>query len=424
MTIKSTFLWTSVHTAIKIVSGIIMNKIIAIYLGPAGLALIGQFQNFSQIVINIASGSFHTGITKYTAEYHASEVKRQKLWSNAFLISFLLSLVSFITILLFNDFFTKKIFFNAHYHIVLIIFAFSIPFYVLNLLYISIVNGFQNIKLYTKINILMSLATLMVTVSLTWLYKMEGALYSLIISQLLIFIITFYYIQKEYPFHFFRFKELLHDKDVKIIKKLLAYGSVSFASGVFMSLMLLAVRYIIVDNFSLDYAGYWEALWKISTYFLMISMLPMSIYYIPKFSSMHDHSSIKILLLEAYKIFIPLQLLAGILIYIFRDQFILLLFSKDFLFISSVLIFMLLGDIFRISGYIIGNLFYAKALMKRFLLLDLLYNSLLTGLVYIFIQHYGFSGVGYAYLVANLFVLNYFVYFYSTISHEKEFNIL
>lgn len=424
MTIKSTFLWTSVHTAIKIVSGIIMNKIIAVYLGPSGLALIGQFQNFSQIVINIASGSFHTGITKYTAEHHASEAKRHTLWNNAFLISFALSMITFLAVLLFNDFFTKKIFFNAHYHTVLIIFAFSIPFYVLNLLYISIINGFQNIRLYTKINILMSLATLVLTVSLTWLYRMEGALYSLIISQVLIFIITFYYLQKEYPFRFFRFKELLRDKDTQIMKQLLAYGSVSFASGVFMSLMLLAVRYIIVDNFSLDYAGYWEALWKISTYFLMISMLPMSIYYIPKFSAVHDTSAIKTLLLEAYKVFIPLQILAGILIYVFREEFILLLFSKDFLFISSILIFMLLGDVFRISGYILGNLFYAKALMKRFLLLDLLYNSLLTGLVYVFIQHYGFTGVGYAYLVANLFVLAYFAYFYSKISHEKEFNIL
>ena len=57
MTLIKTSILSAIATIIKIISGFIVTKVIAVYIGPSGLALIGQLQNFINLVM-LASGNF------------------------------------------------------------------------------------------------------------------------------------------------------------------------------------------------------------------------------------------------------------------------------------------------------------------------------------------------------------------------------
>ncbi|MFO5718687.1 O-antigen translocase, partial [Klebsiella pneumoniae] len=57
-----------------------LNKVLAVLVGPAGYALIGQFQNLLTVVITFATGAVNTGVTKATAEYHDDPERRRRLW--------------------------------------------------------------------------------------------------------------------------------------------------------------------------------------------------------------------------------------------------------------------------------------------------------------------------------------------------------
>jgi O-antigen/teichoic acid export membrane protein len=426
VTIKSTFIWTSVHTVIKILAGIVINKIIAVYLGPAGLAIIGQFQNFSQLVINIATGSIHTGIVKYTAENKSSKENLFKIWNNALYISLALSFLTIITVILLNGYLSTKVFFSNKYSELILVFASTLIFNVMNMYLLAILNGLQNIKLFTAINILISIVTLIIVSFLTIEYQLTGALYALIITQSLVFFISFLLVYKKYKFDFFVIKSL-KNFDYLIVKKLLSFGMVSFVSGVTMSLMLLSVRYIIEADMSLEYAGYWEALWKISTYFTMLTMLPASIYYLPKYAELKAVSDIKEKFLESLKFFAPLQILFGAILFIFKLFIIKLLFTEDFILISPVLIFMIIGDIIRVISYLIVNIMYSKGFMLKLIILDISYNFLLTVLIYFLFKEYSLLGLGYSYLIANVFVLLYVLKFYIKLDHfieNKELNFV
>ena len=48
-------------TAIKMLSGFVINKTAA-YIGPSGIALIGQLQNVVQLVLTLGQGAIH-GVT-------------------------------------------------------------------------------------------------------------------------------------------------------------------------------------------------------------------------------------------------------------------------------------------------------------------------------------------------------------------------
>ena len=91
MRFRDTFFLTSLQTAVKVISGIVLNKVLAIYVGPAGLAIVGQFNNFIGVVIGVASGSTQTGIVKKIAESDSGD-SRKKIYSNALLIIIALSI--------------------------------------------------------------------------------------------------------------------------------------------------------------------------------------------------------------------------------------------------------------------------------------------------------------------------------------------
>lgn len=90
----------------------VLNKILAVYLGPTGYAAIGQFQNFIQMVTTFAGSAINTAVVKYTAEYHEDETKQRAVWKTAGSIVFLFSLLFAIFILIFQKQLALYIYFN------------------------------------------------------------------------------------------------------------------------------------------------------------------------------------------------------------------------------------------------------------------------------------------------------------------------
>ena len=52
----------------KIIIGFITSKIIAVYVGPSGMALVGNFRNFTNSVESIVTLGFQNGIVKYVSD--------------------------------------------------------------------------------------------------------------------------------------------------------------------------------------------------------------------------------------------------------------------------------------------------------------------------------------------------------------------
>ena len=93
MNLLNTSLLNGVAVLIKTATLFLLNKILAVYVGPAGYAAIGQFQNFIQMVTAFSGSAINTAIIKYTAEYHEDETKQRAIWKTAGSIVFLFSLI-------------------------------------------------------------------------------------------------------------------------------------------------------------------------------------------------------------------------------------------------------------------------------------------------------------------------------------------
>ena len=63
MNLSQTSFLSLFATAIKMLSGFVINKTAAVYIGPSGIALIGQLQNVVQLVLTLGQGAINSGVT-------------------------------------------------------------------------------------------------------------------------------------------------------------------------------------------------------------------------------------------------------------------------------------------------------------------------------------------------------------------------
>jgi PST family polysaccharide transporter len=161
----------------------------------------------------------------------------------------------------------------------------------------------------------------------------------------------------------------------------------------------LFVRFYINNKLGYDYAGSWECMWSLSAIYALFITSTFQFYLLPTFSSIAD----KYLKKEIFKVWsysIPAIIIATGTVYLLKDIIIRIIFSDEFLLINSIILFHLLGDIFKINTWVLGNVLISKAKTKAFIGFQIGWAIVFSTLVIIFVNNYGFVGVSYAYFGA------------------------
>ncbi|XVH58586.1 O-antigen translocase [Providencia hangzhouensis] len=406
MTLIKTSLLSLIATFFKMLSGLVINKAVSIYIGPAGLAVIGQFQNFSQFVLIAAQGAINSGVVKYTAEYGKESPQLSKLFSTALRISLISSIIVGCILILLSSFLSSKILNNLDYTFIFIIFGFTIILFVLNGLLLSIINGLKEIRSYIKINIIQSLYSLVFTSLLIYFWGLKGALVALATNQSVIFFITLFMLRKHTTIVC---KNFCRKFDKSTSKKLFAYSAMAITSAIMIPASQFIIRNYIATTQGLDQAGYWQGVWYISNTYLMVVTTALSTYYLPRLSEITHKQELKKEIFQGFKLLLPIVIIFGLIIYILRDLIISILFSDSFTPMKPLFTWQIIGDIFKIASWLLAYIMLAKAMTKTFIITEIFFSTTLVVLSYIFIKYEGVIGATYAYC------LNYILYFISFI---------
>ena len=191
----------SLSVVLKIGIGLITSKLLAVFVGPSGMALVGNFRNFSTSLESISTLGFQSGVVKYVAENKDNKKQLQKIISTTF-ISLLIISVFFSGFLYFlAEYWNSKIFgINFDYPIVFKAMALALPWFAVSVFLLSLINGLGKFKKVILINVIGNFIGLVVSVLMILHYKTLGALLSIVISPALLFFVTFYFINKEINF--------------------------------------------------------------------------------------------------------------------------------------------------------------------------------------------------------------------------------
>lgn len=409
------FSYTAVSTLVKMLTGFISLKIIARMVGAEGVVMLGQVNNFSSIILVMASGGIANGITKYVAEYKDDSEKVNKYISTAFQITLSFSALCALFLLLFSSFLSRKITMSNDYGYVFIVFAATIFFYALNGFFTAIVNGFQDYKKYVLINISNSIVGLLLTVSLVFYWQMKGVLLSAVTYQSVVVVCTFFII---YKLPWLKQLILKIKVDSSIWKQFLRYSLMTFTTAATVPVAQLLIRSMLVKTLSVQQAGMWEGINRISGAYLAIFVTSFSVYYLPRLSEIQDKALLKKEVLNAYKLILPILTVFFSLIFLFREQIVLLLFTKEFLPMQSLFIWQLAADFIKISGWLIGFIMIAKAHMKFYIFTEVFFCILYVLLSYLFIEKYAIFGVMAANAIMYACYFLFMIFFF-----EKKYKI-
>lgn len=378
-----------------------LNKILAIYVGPAGYAAIGNFQNAAQMITTFASGAINSGVVKYTAEYHDDEEKQRQVWRTAGTIAVLGSVITGIGVAVFSKQIAQWFLQDESYNTVFIWFSVTLVFFIFNTLLLAILNGKKEIHRYIIANIAGSLFALAVTSVLAVQFGLHGALTALAIHPSFAFVITLYLCYKA---DWFKFSYLFGRLDKQVVLNLSKYTAMALTSAACVPVSHILIRTHLADTLGMDAAGYWEAMWRLSGAYLMLVTTTLSLYYLPKLSELKEASEIKEEIRQGYKIILPIAAACGLVIYLLRDFIIGVLFTSDFIPMRDLFAWQMVGDTLKIGSWILAYLMLGKAMMKLFIASEIVFAAGFYGWTYFLTGMYGLEGVTIAHAI------NYAIY--------------
>lgn len=381
----------SVSVLLKIITGLISSKVIALFLGAPGMALVGNMRNFFTSVETLSTLGFQNGIVKYSAENQDNEFQLRRVLSTIFISLVGASIVFGIVLFAFATYWNSQVFgTNFSYDFVFKVLALALPFYVLNLFLISVINGFGKFRSVILINIIGNIVGLLLSVGLIYSHQVEGALISIAVTPALLFFISLYFGAKEFSI---KNNLSLAYFDFSVVKNLSSYSVMALVYGCVGPLVYLAIRNNIIEKLGLEQAGYWSAMERISSnYFLFISTL-LSVYFLPKLVLAQNNFETKKVFWSYYKMILPAFIIGLGVIYFLRFFIVRILFTEEMMPVSNLFLWQLVGDIFKATSIILGYQFFAKKMTKAFIITEVFSLSLLYFSSIYFVELFQIEGI-------------------------------
>ncbi|MEN3322630.1 O-antigen translocase [Mariniflexile soesokkakense] len=352
----------------RIIAGILTSKAIAVFIGPTGLALIGNLRNFVGSFQTIAILGFYNGAVKYISDFKEDVVELSKTISTIFYVGFTSTiLVSFFCY--FNAQFINDIIFPDYnnYSFVIKVFAIVLPFYALNMFSFSIMNGFSKYKILIVINIIGQILSVSIALLLIYQKKIDGALISVVIAESLIFLITLVGITNRRSL-----APLIKVNSISFsfLKKMGTYSLMALFSAIIMPLVAIAIRSYIIENVGYKDAGFWEAMTRISKYYLMLVSSLMALYILPRFSEIDGIKEFRKEVFGFYKTVMPVLVIGLVAIYFLKPYIVTIIFSEDFKPVEDLFLWQLLGDFIKVLSMVIAYQFLAKKMFWHYILTE------------------------------------------------------
>lgn len=399
MNLLKTSMLSAISTLVRIISGIVITKVVALFAGPTGLAVIGQLQNVINIMMLVTGDFLKTATTKYTAEYQKQSQEKYRMWSSALKVILCLNVCTFFVLYFFSNEIADYFLSSTQYAYVFRVFSIGLPFFVLNSFLLAILNGQKEIKRYIFLNITLSLVSLVLVCLLSYKFGLQGALIAYATNQSIVFFITIIAVKKQ---TWFKVSYFLYKTELLQYKKLFGFALITFASILASNGSTVYIRSYLIENLSVSLAGNWQAMWALSQISLSLITTSLATYLLPTLSKIESKHLIHNELISAFKIIIPITVVISLVMYLLRDIIIMILYTAEFTAMRDLFFWQLFGNSIKVCGWLFGYVLVAKGMVKYTVTTEMIFALTWCILSSYLIDIFGLIGAIYAFTVNAL----------------------
>lgn len=399
----------SLSVFIKLILGLVTSKFMAIFIGPSGLAVTGNLSSFMKSLESLSSLGFKNGIIKYVAENKADDTKYKNVISAGFVIALAIGVLLGITLFCFYNQISLFVFNTSKYSFLFKLSALMMPLFSIHIFFIAVINGMKKINNLVKINIVGYIWGAILIVYLMYKNQLEGALLAIVLTPLVLFCSLL--------FNYKLFIEILKNISVyniskRFLLKISSFFSMTLFSGIMFPLLFLFVRNYIIDNVGTDEAGYWEAMRKVSNYYMLFIYTLFQMYLLPLLAENKTREGFRVIILDFYKSLLPFVFVGFIIVFLLKTIIIKLILTDEFLSMKTLFVWQLIGDFFRIIFLAISYQFLAKKMIRLYIVCEIAYMIIIYFSSIYLINSFGVIGAVKAHAFSSGFymLLLFFVF--------------
>ena len=381
--------YTGIVGILRLLIGLISQKVVAVFLGSPGLAIIANLRNFIEIITSFSSVGAQNGVIVETAANRNKKLY-QSFMNSTLTLMFVVSAIMFAILWWQIDWISSKLFFECSHQSTVRALSFTIPFMGLAVLIEAFLSGKKSFKVVANLQLATNVFATIIMIVLIYFYGLQGAIIAMLIRPMIGFGLYFSYIKSST----YNFSLLSHfSPEISQLKTLLPYILMTLISVGFVRAIEIWLRYFITDKIDINAAGYWTAMNGISSnYFLLISYV-FSLYVLPKFaennSSLSLFKEVKAILITL----LPIVTTAMIGVYIFRVPIIKVLYTTDFVGITPLFKWQLGADWVRVIFLVFAYYLVANKLITKYFVVEFFSFVLyILGSFYL-VELYGIEGV-------------------------------
>jgi PST family polysaccharide transporter len=375
-------------------------KILAIYLGPYGLGVIGQAGNLLLLANVLVLLGIRRGVTKYLGEF-TQPGRQDKL--NSFIYT-TFSFITPITILggficfLSSSMIAGRIFDDSSFGPLIRILSLAIPFMAMTFMLDCFLQGAKDIKGYSLAYILRGCLSLAILLPLAMIGNLKGAVTAVALGAVISFLVTSRAFKKKFSITFRQLSLAAFDRH--ILAKVLKVGSVVFISAAGFNLSLLLVRSLIIHSLGMADQGIFQAAYGlVSTYWQFLAAC-LLIYVTAHLSQLKTDLAVTEEFNKVFRLgllgFIPI----GMVILIFKEPILSLLYTAQFARAGDILPVFVIGSFFRVISWMIGLVFIPLSRLRPFLFLQLITQVIYVILSFLLLPLFSLQGVMISYLAS------------------------
>ena len=185
---------------------------------------------------------------------------------------------------------------------------------------------------------------------------------------------------------------------------LLGFALMSFVGTVFLNFIEIELRTLISDYISENEAGVWTAMSSISKIYMQFLIIIFPIYILPNYAKINSFEAFVKQLKKIYSSLLPLVVTGMILVYLFKNQIIQIIYTNEFMSMAVLFKWQLMADFTKFLAVVLAYYFLSKNAFIYFISTELLSLIAYYFFAKTLILSYGTQGV----VIANF--IRYFCY--------------
>lgn len=399
---------TGLLTLLRMAMGFVIAKVVAVYTGPTGMAMLGQVQSMVTSLNGIINAPAGSGVVRFTAEQQGEGFAACAPWWRAALQWVLIiSAIAIPVGLLLAEQIATWLFQDKALSWIVMATVCVLPLSAIGTLCNSVINGQQLYRRYVGLGMVSVLISSSVMLAMIIQANIKGALLAAAIQSALVGLVMLLANLRQ---PWLRWRYWWGATDSTARKNIGGYMLMAITSALTVPVSLIFVRNILIDQVGWEAAGQWQAVWKISEVYLGVITMALGTYYLPRLSSLVGIDAIVDEIHKTARIVIPIVGILALGVYLLRDVAIWLLFTQEFSAARDLFSVQLCGDVLKIASWVYAYPILSKGLVKWSIATEFIFSITFVLLSYVLVSKIGVIGANVAYAI-NYALYLFFIIF-------------